>query len=182
MLGGCGDTQKSPTERSLPSLRAGGKTLTIVCAYVPNSCMEYAAFLEVLAGALHGAPVGDSVVLLGDSNVHVCNDGDTWRGLIGRNGLPNLNPSGVLLLDFCASHGLSIMNTMFEHKDAHKCTWYQSTLGRRSMIDFVIVSSDLRPCVLDTRVKRGAELSTDHHLVVSWVRWQGKPLDRPGKQ
>ncbi|KAI3359420.1 hypothetical protein L3Q82_002923 [Scortum barcoo] len=32
------------------------------------------------------------------------------------------------------------------------------------MIDFVVVSSDLRPYVLDTRVKRGAELSTDHHL------------------
>ena len=49
------------------------------------------------------------------------------------------------------------------------------------MSDFVIVSSDLRPYVLDTRVKRGAELSTDHHLVVSWVRWKGKLLDRPGK-
>ena len=35
-----------------------------------------------------------------------------------------------------------------------------------SMIDFVVVSSDLRPYVLDTRVKRGTELSTDHHLVV----------------
>ncbi|KAI3364104.1 hypothetical protein L3Q82_010930 [Scortum barcoo] len=34
------------------------------------------------------------------------------------------------------------------------------------MIDFVVVSSDLWPYVLDTRVKRGAELlSTDHHLV-----------------
>ncbi|KAJ8006278.1 hypothetical protein DPEC_G00126630 [Dallia pectoralis] len=70
---------------------------------------------------------------------------------------------------------------MFEHKEAHKCTWYQSTLGRRSMIDFVIVSADLRPHVLDTRVKRGAELSTDHHLVVSWIRGWGKTLDRPGK-
>ncbi|XP_033991643.1 solute carrier family 22 member 7-like [Trematomus bernacchii] len=57
----------------------------------------------------------------------------------------------------------------------------KSTLGRRSMIDVVIVSSDLRLYVLDTRVKRGAELSTDHHLVVSWVEWRGKPLDRPGK-
>ena len=49
------------------------------------------------------------------------------------------------------------------------------------MIDFVIVSSDLRPHVLDTRVKRGAELSTDHHLRVSWIREWGKILDRPGK-
>uniref|UniRef100_A0A669C209 Reverse transcriptase domain-containing protein n=1 Tax=Oreochromis niloticus TaxID=8128 RepID=A0A669C209_ORENI len=48
------------------------------------------------------------------------------------------------------------------------------------MIDFVIVSPDLRPYVLDTRVKRGAELSTDHHLVVSWIRWRGRTLDRPG--
>ncbi|KAI3353401.1 hypothetical protein L3Q82_019939 [Scortum barcoo] len=55
---------------------------------------------------------------------------------------------------------------MFEkHKGVHQCTWHQDTLGRRSMIDFVVVSSDLRPYVLDTRVKRGAELSTDHHLV-----------------
>ncbi|KAI3373332.1 hypothetical protein L3Q82_006630 [Scortum barcoo] len=49
------------------------------------------------------------------------------------------------------------------------------------MIDFVVVSSDLRPYVLDTRVKRGAELSTDHHLVVSWIRWQWRKLDRPGR-
>jgi len=30
-------------------------------------------------------------------------------------------------------------------------------------------------------VKRGAELSTDHHLVVSWTRWWGSRLERPGK-
>ena len=49
------------------------------------------------------------------------------------------------------------------------------------MIDFVVVPSGLRPHVLDTRVKRGEELSTDHHLVVSWIREWGKILDRPGK-
>ncbi|KAJ7995722.1 hypothetical protein DPEC_G00247540 [Dallia pectoralis] len=43
------------------------------------------------------------------------------------------------------------------------------------MIDFVIVSADLRPHVLDTRVKRGAELSTDHHLVVLGASRGGNP-------
>ncbi|KAK3544065.1 hypothetical protein QTP86_000871 [Hemibagrus guttatus] len=70
---------------------------------------------------------------------------------------------------------------MFKHKGVHQYTWYQDTLGWRSMIDLVIVSSDLRPHVLDTRVKRGAELSTDHHLVVSWIRlWRRMP-DRLGR-
>ncbi|KAK3534178.1 hypothetical protein QTP86_002508 [Hemibagrus guttatus] len=160
---------------------AGYRCLTVVSAYGPNGSVECPTFLETLRGVLEGAPTGDSIVLLGDFNAHVGNVSDTWRGMIGRNGPPDLNSSGVLLLDFCASHSLSITNTMFKHKGAHQYTWYQDILGRRSMIDLVVLSSDLWPHVLDTRVKRGAELSTDHHQVVSWIHLQRRMPDRLGR-
>ncbi|KAK3513805.1 hypothetical protein QTP70_028875, partial [Hemibagrus guttatus] len=70
---------------------------------------------------------------------------------------------------------------MFKHKSAHQYTWYQDTLGRRSMIDLVVMSSDLRPHVLDSQVKSEAELSTDHHLVVSWIHLQRRMPDKLGR-
>ncbi|KAI3358283.1 hypothetical protein L3Q82_003281 [Scortum barcoo] len=148
-------------------LRVGDRSLAVVCAYGPNSSTEYLAFLESLGGVLDmvlrlGTPLpfywGTST-LTWAATVTVIPGGACSR----RNGLPDLNPGGVLLLDFCASHSLSITNTMFKHKGVHQCTWHQDTRSRkvwRWMIDFVVVSSDLRLYVLDTWVKRGAELSS----------------------
>lgn len=78
---------------------------------------EYLAFFESLGGVLVCASPGESVVQLGDFNVHIGKDSVTWKGVNGRNSLPDLNLNCVLLMDFCANHHLSI-----------GCMWHQDTL------------------------------------------------------
>ena len=68
---------------------------------------------------------------------------------------------------------------MCQHRVIHKCTWYQKTLGKRWMINFVVALSDLWQYVTVIKMKTGANLSTDHHLVVSWIKC--KRHCRPGK-
>ena len=87
----------SPVNKRVVSLRlrVRDRSLTVVLAYEPNSSAEYPAFLEALGGVSESAPTGDFVILLGDFNAHVGSDIVTWRDVTGRNGLPDLNPSGV---------------------------------------------------------------------------------------
>ena len=78
---------------------------------------------------------------------------DRGGGVISRIAPPPLvlNPSGILLLDYCAHYRFSITKTLFWHKGVHMCTWHKYTCGRSLMMDFVVMSLDLRPYVLGTR-------------------------------
>ena len=58
------------------------------------------------------------------------------------------------------------MNTFFQHREVHNYRKCRLSMIQKSLIDFCVVSSDLFSDVLNVQVKRGAELSTDHHLVV----------------
>ena len=105
-----------------------------------------------------------------DFNAQVGTYTDMFKGVIGKHGVTGLNENRKYLLQICCSNGLLIMDTFFQHRELHKYTWYRPSMDQKSLIDFCIVSSDLFSDVLDVRVKRGAELSTDHHLVICSLR------------
>ena len=120
------------------------------------SCFSYTPSMFLLfCSTFTVTPPGDSIVFRRDFNTHVGNDKVTWKEVIVGNGPPNLNSSSVLLLDFWVSHRFSIINTMLKLKVVHRWSWYLATLGRRLMIDFVVVSSDLQSHILDNRMKTG---------------------------
>lgn len=72
-------------------LLAEDRFLTVVCAYAPNNSLETPAYLKLLE-AVPPAPSPNGRVQ--------CNSSEPWRGVIGMYGLPDQNPSDVLLLNF----------------------------------------------------------------------------------
>ena len=134
--------------------------------------------LALVEIALQKVASVESIVLLGDFNAHVGTDNKTWKSVIRRQGDSNINRNKRCLLQFCAINRLCIINIFFRHKKIHKYTWCRDSVGQRSIIDFCIVSADLFSSVVDVRVKRGAELSTDHHLVVCILRGPNHPRTR----
>ena len=109
--------------------------------------------------------------------------------MIGKHGVTGLNENGRYLSQLCCNNGLCTINTFFQHREVHKYTlwihkytWHRLGTEQKSLIDFCIVSSDLFCGVLDARVKRGAELSTDHNLVICSLRlskpWPNRKSNR----
>ena len=91
-----------------------------------------------------------------------------WKNLLERYGYANLNKNRkfVLHLQQCCNNGLRIMKTFFKHREVHKHNWCIYKAQQRWLNDFCIVSADRFPSIVNGKVKRVAQPSTDHHQVV----------------
>ena len=59
---------------------------------------------------------------------------------------------------------------MFLHKRIHKATWVSPDLITENQIDHVGIAKKFRRSLEDVRVKRGAGVALDHHLVVAKLK------------
>ena len=162
-------------------LRVAGVWMTLVQVYAPTDDRDNETkdgFYALLQEVVDKAPRGDKVMMMGDFNARVGNDAEEWNGVIGRHGEGVKNDSGSRLLMFSAENGFSIMNTHFEHKEIHKFTWKCPGRGLQSIIDYFLVRADLRKDVNDVRVIRGAEIGSDHHLVLMKMKVRGRKLTK----
>ena len=111
------------------------------------------------------------MVLLGDWNAKVGKRQVGEEGGLGKEALKCVrNDNGERFVEFCATNSLVITTTSFPHKDIHKYTW---TSPRNQM------NSCFRRSVFDTRSYRGADISSDHNLVVAFMQLK---LCRVGKK
>ena len=154
--------------------------VTVVSAYAPTSKATSPVkdhFFTDLQRVIDGVPASDVLLLLGDFNARVgsSNDaGDEWRAVLGRYGHGARNDAGERLLMWCATNGLSVINTHFQKPASGRGTWMHPATKQTHLIDFIIMRQPQRRFCLDVSVMRGANCWTDHHVVRSRIL-----LDRP---
>ncbi len=93
---------------------------TVVSAYAPTLNSEEEVketFYACLDETLSRIPKKDKIILLGDFNARVGRVQHLWKGTIGKEGIGNINTSGVMLLSNCVKHDLIITNTLFRQKN-----------------------------------------------------------------
>ena len=105
------------------------------------------------------------MLLIGDFNAKVGAVREGREREIGPHGIGQMNENGELLSDLCATNSLVIGGTLFPHKNCHKVTWVSPAGNAQNQIDHIVISKRWRLSLQDVRVKRGADLASDHHLL-----------------
>ena len=58
---------------------------------------------------------------------------------------------------------------MFQHKDIHKITWTSPDRNTKSQIDHILINGKWRSSLQDVKACRGADIASDHNLLVGNV-------------
>lgn len=149
------------------------RPITLVQCYAPTETgdeEDKEQFYGQLHRTLLKAKKRDILVVMGDLNAKVGNDNQGVENIMGRHGIGTRNENGERLIELCSNHRLVIGGTIFPHKNCHKVTWVSPDHRTENQIDHFTISKTWRTSLLDVRNKRGADVGSDHHLVVATLR------------
>ncbi|KAK5649093.1 hypothetical protein RI129_003985 [Pyrocoelia pectoralis] len=88
---------------------------------------------------------------------------------IGGKGELHKNNNRDRLLQLCTENNLIIMNTFFMHKDIHKYTREAPSRNEKSIVDYIVTNKPFRKEIKDVKVRKGAEIYSDHYLVIAKI-------------
>ena len=121
----------------------------------------------------------DVTVVMGDFNAKIGGDNTGYQEIMGIHALGTLNENGERFADLCALNSLVIGGSLFPHKRIHKNTWRSPDNKTENQIDHICISKKFRRSLQDVRVKRGADVGSDHHLVVANLKLKLKKNQTP---
>ncbi|XP_065355626.1 craniofacial development protein 2-like [Calliphora vicina] len=154
-------------------LRTRARNIYCIQCYAPTELAdlrEKEEFYSQLEKIIRDVPSGDILVLMGDFNAQLGPCNINLERVMGSQGMGRMNVNGELFAELCAKHNLTIGGTIFPHKRIHKVTWVSPDHRTETQIDHIAISRKWRGSLLDVRNRRGADGSSDHHLLVGVIR------------
>uniref|UniRef100_A0A8C4XBT5 Endonuclease/exonuclease/phosphatase domain-containing protein n=1 Tax=Erpetoichthys calabaricus TaxID=27687 RepID=A0A8C4XBT5_ERPCA len=148
--------------------------VTVIQIYAPTEESDKAAkqaFYDQLQDELMTVPRHDLLLVIGDFNAHLNGDRSGFEATMGPHGSgARTNDNGERLRSLCATNNLCIGNTVFQHKRIHKMTWQSPGGLYKKEIDYICVSKRWCSSLLDVKSQRGADVGSDHNLLVAKCR------------
>ncbi|CAH8665796.1 unnamed protein product [Schistosoma curassoni] len=147
-----------------------GILMNIIQCYAPTNDSNDEIkdqFYERLQSIIEKCPRKDLTILMGDLNAKVGIDNTGYEDIMGRHGLGERNENGERFANLCAFNKLVIGGTIFPHKRIHKATWISPDHTTENQIDHICINKKFRRTMEDVRTRRGADVASDHHLVVA---------------
>ena len=145
-----------------------GSHLTLISVYGPTmqrAQEEKERFYENLGECVDDAK-NDGIIILGDLNARVGKDWLLWPSVLGKHGVGSMNSNGLMLLEFCSRHQLTIMGSMLQLKDSLKTTWQHLRSKHWHQIDHVLANETAMQYITVTKVNTKADCLTDHRLLI----------------
>ncbi len=147
--------------------------MDIIQAYAPTNDSKEEdkdEFYNRLMTIIQNRPRRNILILMGDFNAKIGSDNRGYEECMGQQGLGEMNENGERFADLCATNNLVIGGSLFHHKRIHKATWVSPDLSTENQIDHICIIKKFRRSLQDVRVKRGADVASDHHLLVAKVK------------
>ena len=151
--------------------------LNVIQCYAPTNDKDDGTkgeFYNKLRTLLDELPRKDINILMGDLNAKIGSDNRGYSEIMGTHGLGQMNENGELFAGLCADYSLVIGGSIYPHQRIHKATWRSPDLKTENQIDHICINQRFRRSMQNVRVFRGADVASDHHLVVTEVRMKLK--------
>ena len=122
-------------------------------------------FYEQLQSVVEKVNKHDLLLTTGEMNAKIGSSNHNRERVMGKHGTEIMNSNGERLIDFKEMSNLVVTGTIFPHKDIHKNTWTSPDGKTHNQIDHILVNQKFRRSILNTRVRQGADVASDQHLV-----------------
>lgn len=149
------------------------RSVNIIQCYAPTELAhgdDKDEFYNSLNTTLTNINPSEINIVMGDLNAKIGNENTGRESCMGKHGLGVMNDNGCRFADFCTENRLLIGGTIFPHKDCHKSTWVSPNGQHKNQIDHICINKKWRRSLEDVRNKRGADIGSDHYLLVGQIK------------